>query len=178
MRHGQHCLCKCKLASTSKISITVKGCRWHHLTWLPHSFIITPRGSLTSPDRLQFWIPLLAPIRKTMSSTPKLMQMSAREDNESLGFLAMHYHMLMTANGEQDQGIPFKGPTSSDIDSAVSDSPDLGPAEIPMPNMSSALRRDSFKNIGQRRRSSASNQPAVNLRKGICPFWSMCRLMI
>jgi hypothetical protein len=28
------------------------------------------------------------------------------------------------------------------------------------------LRRDSFKNIGQRRRSSASNQPSVDLRKG------------
>lgn len=82
----------------------------------------------------------------------------------------------MTANGEQDQGIPFKGPTSSDIDSAISDSPDLGPVEIPMPNMSPALRRDSFKNIGQRRRSSASNQPAVNLRKGMCLLGGICGL--
>lgn len=32
-----------------------------------------------------------------------------------------------------------------------------------------ALRRDSLKNIGQRRRSSASNQPAVNLRRGKIP---------
>lgn len=72
------------------------------------------------------------------------------------------------ANGEQDQGVSFKGPNSSEGDSsAISGTSDLEPLESPKFSMTSALRADSFKNIGQRRRSSASNQPAVNFRRGI-----------
>jgi hypothetical protein len=70
------------------------------------------------------------------------------------------------ANGEQDQGIPFKGPGALEEDSsAVSKAPDLEANDLPT-SMASALRKESLKNIGQRRRSSASNQPNVNLRKG------------
>jgi len=70
------------------------------------------------------------------------------------------------ANGEQDQGIPFKGPNASETANSEADkTPELESSEFPKSSMASALRRDSFKNIGQRRRSSASNQPSVNLRR-------------
>lgn len=74
--------------------------------------------------------------------------------------------------GEQDQGIPFKGPTAaaaaSADSSAIETTPEVEQGEFPplKNHMASALRRDSFQNIGQRRRSSASNQPTVNLRRG------------
>ena len=74
-------------------------------------------------------------------------------------------------NGEQDQGIPFKGPNASETEtSAVDNAPDLEPSEFPKSSMTAALRRDSFQNIGQRRRSSESNQPSVNLRRGSTRF--------
>ena len=74
--------------------------------------------------------------------------------------------------GEQDQGVSFKGPAAAlaaaaDGSAVVDGSPDLETAEIgPKSHMVSALRRDSFQNIGQRRRSSASNQPTANIRRG------------
>jgi len=73
--------------------------------------------------------------------------------------------------GEQDQGIPFKGPTAaaaaSTDSSAVETTPEVEQGEFPplKNHMASALRKDSFQNIGQRRRSSASNQPTANLRR-------------
>ena len=74
------------------------------------------------------------------------------------------------ANGEQDQGIPFKGPNASETANSEADkTPELESSEFPKSSMASALKRDSFKNIGQRRRSSASNQPSVNLRRGMEP---------
>lgn len=79
-------------------------------------------------------------------------------------------HANLIANGEQDQGVPFKGPTpSNEDDSAIAKTPDLDSGEFAKPPVS-GLRRDSLKNIGQRRRSSASNQPSVNLRKGHLPL--------
>jgi hypothetical protein len=76
-------------------------------------------------------------------------------------------HANLIANGEQDQGVPFKGPSPSNVDdSAIAKTPELDSGEFAKPSVNSGLRRDSLKNIGQRRRSSASNQPSVNLRKG------------
>jgi hypothetical protein len=79
-------------------------------------------------------------------------------------------------NGEQDQGIPFKGPNASETANSDADkTPELESSEFPKSSMASALRRDSFKDIGQRRRSSASNQPSVNLRRGRT---GPCRLLL
>lgn len=76
--------------------------------------------------------------------------------------------ILLTANGEQDQGVSFKGPNpSEETETAADPTLELESEQIPKSPMASELRRDSFKNIGQRRRSSASNQLSVNLRKGI-----------
>ena len=78
-----------------------------------------------------------------------------------------HAKILGVVNGEQDQGIPFKGPNPLETESsAVDKTPELEQSEFPKSTIASALRRDSFKDIGQRRRSSASNQPSVNLRRG------------
>ena len=78
--------------------------------------------------------------------------------------------LISKANGEQDNGIPFQGPNPLDNDeSAIAKTPDLESSEFPKTTLSSGLRRDSLKNIGQRRRSSATNQPAVNLRRGNAP---------
>jgi len=63
------------------------------------------------------------------------------------------------ANGEQDQGVSFKG-EGRDVKSPELE--DTASAKLPSDN---ALRHESLRNIGQRRRSSASNQPSVNLRK-------------
>ena len=79
-------------------------------------------------------------------------------------------HANSKANGEQDQGVSFKGPAPTDgNESAIAMTPDLETGEFAKPTAKDALRRDSFKNIGNRRRSSASNQPTVNLRKGFFP---------
>ena len=85
----------------------------------------------------------------------------------------LHFHVLINkANGEQDKGIPFHGPNPviEADESAVEKTPDLEQAEFPKSPIAAGLRRDSLKNIGQRRRSSASNQPAVNLRRGLSHF--------
>jgi hypothetical protein len=85
--------------------------------------------------------------------------------------------LIHAANGEQDQGVSFKGPNPTDGDeSAIAKTPDLESGEFAKPTAKDALRRDSFKNIGNRRRSSASNQPSVNLRKGLC--LSSCDVLI
>ena len=109
-----------------------------------------------------------------MSSPKKITKSSPVEDNVAHSMFPplppspILLHMLnCSANGEQDQGIPFKGPNPPEDDkSAISNAPDLEPSEVPKASMASALRRDSFKNIGQRRPSSSSNQPTVNLRRG------------
>ena len=111
------------------------------------------------------------PLVKTMSSVAKTTQSSVPEGNGTQSSFPAQApllsHASITANGEQDQGVSFEGPNSSEADdSAISNSPDLTSAEFPKSSMGSALRRDSFKNIGQRRRSSSSNQPNVNLRRG------------
>jgi len=88
-----------------------------------------------------------------MSSVKKTTKLPPpREDNAS------------PTNGEQDQGVSFKGPSPSEDSSAVQ-TPELESSESPKSPMTSALRRDSFKDIGQRRRSSESNQSPVNLRR-------------
>ena len=101
--------------------------------------------------------------------------------------LDQNFHMLNflgVVNGEQDQGIPFKGPNPSETgSSAVDKTPELEPSEFLKSTMASALRRDSFKDIGQRRQSSASNQPSVNLQRGmdsLTPhsFMELCLILV
>jgi hypothetical protein len=105
-----------------------------------------------------------------MSSPPKVATSVPRAENTSPGPSAADSplsHANLTANGEQDQGIPFKGPNATEgNESAIAKTPDLESGEFAKPAAKDALRPDSFKNIGNRRRSSASNQPSVNLRKG------------
>jgi len=111
---------------------------------------------------------------KTMASSPKSAAPVPRVDSASPGIEsafalsppAFHMLMLCAAVGEQDQGISFKGPSPTNADeSAIAKTPDLESSEFSKPTAKD-VRRDSFKKIGNRRRSSASNQPAVNLRKG------------
>ena len=110
----------------------------------------------------------------TMASSPKSAAPVPRVDSASPGIEpafalsppAFHMLMLCAAIGEQDQGISFKGPSPTNADeSAIAKTPDLESSEFAKPTAKD-VGRDSFKKIGNRRRSSASNQPAVNLRKG------------
>jgi|SRR5579859_3648093 len=79
------------------------------------------------------------------------------------------FHVLISAaNGEQDQGVSFRGPSPSE-EKAAADAKDAQvksaiPAQAPVDK---PLAKESWKNIGNRRRSSASNQPSVNLRRGM-----------
>jgi hypothetical protein len=110
--------------------------------------------------------------KKNMSSSPKKPAIPVnRAENASPGSYSLLRTLLshanFTASGEQDQGIPFTGPNPVEGDeSAVAKTPELDSAEFPKYVGTAGLRPESLKNIGQRRRSSASNQPAVNLRRG------------
>lgn len=106
-----------------------------------------------------------------MTSPLKVATPVPRAENKSPGMSPRFSHVNPTVNGEQDQGVSFKGPNPTDgNESAIAKTPDLESEEFAKPAAKDALKRDSFKNIGNRRRSSASNQPSVNLRKGFFPY--------
>ena len=60
--------------------------------------------------------------------------------------------------GYDESAIQNESPTKS--------SPGIESSELPKKPFVSGVRRDSLTNVGQRRRSSASNQPMGNMRKG------------